>query len=60
MRVKRDSLEEAFQAADGLILQKRPESVRVVKREQAWHADPPTDSQMKTIKKFYKGKTATC
>jgi hypothetical protein len=53
---ERESLEEAFQAADGLILQKRPEAVRVVKREQAWHADPPTDAQMKTLKKFYKGK----
>ena len=53
---KRESLEEAFQAADGLILQKRPEAVRVVKREQAWHSDPPTDKQMKTLKRFYKGK----
>jgi hypothetical protein len=55
-RAERDSLEEAFQAADGLILKRRPEAVRVVKREQAWHEDAATDAQIKTLKKFYKGK----
>ena len=52
----RDSLEEAFQAADSLILTKRPDAIRVVKREQAWHQEPPTPKQLSTLKKFYKGK----
>jgi superfamily II DNA or RNA helicase len=53
---ERDSLSDAFAAADSLVIAKRPDAVRVIKREQAWHEDPATDAQLKTIKKFYKGR----
>jgi ATP-dependent helicase IRC3 len=53
---ERDTLEAAFQAADGLIISKRPDAVRVVKREQAWHEDMATEAQLRTLKKFYKGR----
>jgi hypothetical protein len=53
---QRDSIEEAFRAADSLILTKRAQAFRLVKQKQSWHADPATPGQLKTLKKFYKGK----
>jgi ATP-dependent helicase IRC3 len=53
---ERDTLEAAFQATDGLIIKNRPDVVKVVKREQAWHDDEPSPKQMERLKQLYRGK----
>ena len=53
---ERESMAEAFSAADNLIREKIPECLTIVKREAEWHKLPPTEKQMKRIKKIYKGK----
>jgi len=55
-RGERNTIEEAFSAADNLIKEKVPECLTVVKREADWHKLPPTEKQMKQIKKIFKGK----
>jgi hypothetical protein len=49
-------MEEAFTAADNLIKEHVPECLTVIKREADWHKLPPTEKQMKQIKKIFKGK----
>lgn len=53
---ERDTLEEAFYAADTLIQKVCPESLKVLNREEEWHQDPPSEKQMKFLRKLYKGK----
>lgn len=53
---ERETLQEMFSAADQLIVDKCPESLKVVKREEKWHADPPTPKQLKRLAQIYKGK----
>ena len=53
---ERLTIEEAFTVADDLIKKEVPECLKVVKREAEWHKLPPTDGQMKLIKKLFKGK----
>lgn len=53
---QRDSMAEAFSTADSLIRDKVPEVLKVVKREASWHSLPPTEGQMKLVRKLYKGK----
>jgi len=53
---QRDTMEAAFEAADALIRKTVPEAIKIVNREAAWHKDPPTDAQMKLLKKLFKGK----
>jgi len=55
-RGERDTIEEVFTAADGLVQKVVPESLKVLNREAHWHKDPPTDAQIKTLKRFFKGK----
>lgn len=52
----RGTLAEALSVADTLVQKVIPEALRVVKKEQAWHNDSATSSQIKALKKFYKGK----
>lgn len=52
----RDTMEGAFSVADDLIKKEAPDCLKVVKREAEWHKLPPTDGQMKLIKKLFKGK----
>jgi len=52
----RSTLAEALSVADSLVQKVAPDVLRVVKKEQAWHNEPATESQIKTLKKFYKGK----
>lgn len=53
---ERNTLEEVFAAADKLVTETVPESLKIVKREEKWHNDPPTEKQLKTLMKFFKGK----
>ena len=55
-RGERDTLPEAFTAADDLVRKIVPECIKVVKREAEWHQLAPTEGQMKLIKKLFKGK----
>jgi superfamily II DNA or RNA helicase len=52
----RETLADAFKAADALVMSKRSQSFRLVKQKQEWHNEPATDAQRKTLKKFMKGK----
>ena len=55
-RGDRESLDEIFSAADGLVQKACPEALKILNREEKWHGDPATEGQLKTLKKFYKGK----
>jgi ATP-dependent helicase IRC3 len=53
---QRDTMEEAFSAADDLVRKIVPESLTVVRREAEWHSLPPTKGQLWKLKRLYKGK----
>ncbi len=52
----RKTLTEALSVADSLVQKVVPDALRVVKKNQPWHNEPATAPQIKTLKKFYKGK----
>lgn len=52
----RDSVEQVFKAADDLIYSKAADHLKILKREEKWHNDPPSVAQMNLLRKFYKGK----
>ena len=51
-----DSLEAAFDHADGFIQEQKPHDIRMVKRQAAWHDHDATEKQLKTLRRLYKGK----
>lgn len=53
----RDTLAEAFSGADAVIAKFYPDAMTLLTREAGWHADPPTDNQLKALKRYFKGKT---
>jgi ATP-dependent helicase IRC3 len=53
---ERDSMDAAFSAADDLVRKISPESLTLVVRDAYWRDEPATPKQMKTVRKFYKGK----
>ena len=55
-RGERDTMEAAFSAADDLVRKIAPESLKIVNRKEAWHEFPPTEDQIKLLRKLYKGK----
>jgi hypothetical protein len=55
-RGERGTLEEAFSAADALIQNVCPDVLKVVRREEAWHKEPPTPKQLWRLKRLYPGK----
>jgi superfamily II DNA or RNA helicase len=55
-RGDRESIDEIFAAADGLVQKTIPEALKVLNREAQWHGDPPTEKQIATLKRFFKGK----
>ena len=55
-RGERETIEEAFSAADGLVMSIAPESLKVVNRGSAWRGNAPSKKQMRLLKKLYKGK----
>lgn len=52
----RSTLAEALSVADSLVQKVAPDILRVVRKTQGWHNEPATEAQIKTLKKFYKGK----
>ena len=55
-RGERNSIEEAFAAADNLVTDKAGESLKILRREEKWHSAPPTIAQLNLLRKFYRGK----
>ena len=53
---ERDSMSDAFSAADDLVRKTSPEVLKLVNREAHWHGDPPTEGQLKALRYYYKGK----
>lgn len=51
---ERDSLEEAFYAADNLIAKICPESMKILNREEEWFDTVPSEKQMRFLRKLYK------
>lgn len=51
----RKEMGEAFSAADELALSKVAGSEKVLKQEQEWHDDPPTEKQLNMLRKFMRG-----
>lgn len=52
----RDTLDQAFAAADSLVKDKMPDVMKLLTRSEAWHDDVATDPQKRLLRKFYKGK----
>jgi len=55
-RGERDTMEEAFRAADKLIDDKIPEALNLLKQKAGWHDRPATEPQKKAIKRYYPGR----
>lgn len=55
-RGERDTLEDAFAAADSLIAEKCADTLRVLRRKEGWHDAPATDAQMNLLRKLYRGR----
>jgi len=53
-RGERDTIEEAFLAADGIVQKVLPEALKVVRQDARWHKDPPTKKQLRKLKQLYK------
>lgn len=53
----RDTLDQAFSAADALVESKLPSALKLVTRAAAWHDDVASDPQKRLLRKFYKGKS---
>lgn len=52
----RNTIEEAFKAADDLVHDKAAESLKLLRREEKWHSQPATPAQLNLLRKFMKGK----
>jgi hypothetical protein len=55
-RGERDTIEEAFLAADDTVMKVTPDVLKLLRREEKWHSDLATPAQSGLLKKFYKGK----
>jgi ATP-dependent helicase IRC3 len=55
-RGERDTIEEAFMAADETIFKVCPEALKILRKKEKWHSNPATPPQWELLKKFYKGK----
>ncbi len=53
---ERETIEQAFQAADDLIHKEAFNSLRLLKREATWHKDSATIGQLNLLRKFFKGR----
>ena len=53
-RGERDTIEEAFMAADDTIFKAIPEALKILRREAEWHKDLATEGQLQLIRKLYK------
>lgn len=53
---ERDTIEQAFLAADNLVNKVCPDALKILRREEKWHKNPASGPQLKLIAKLYKGK----
>ena len=53
---ERGTMEEVFSAADNLVRRESPECLKLVNKKSVWREEQATDKQLKTLRKFYKGK----
>jgi hypothetical protein len=53
---ERNTMEEAFSAADDLVRKIVPEALKLVDKRAMWRDELATPKQLKTLHKFYKGK----
>jgi ATP-dependent helicase IRC3 len=53
---ERATMEEAFAAADNLIKQAAPESLKIVDKSAGWRQNPASKKQITALKRLYKGK----
>jgi ATP-dependent helicase IRC3 len=56
-RGQRDALEDAFTAAEELIIKLKPEHLRLLQRNAKWTEGPASEAQMKQLRRLYKGKS---
>jgi hypothetical protein len=52
----RDTLDQAFTAADSLVENVLPDTMRLLTRSAQWHDDIATEPQKRLLRQFYKGK----
>jgi superfamily II DNA or RNA helicase len=52
----RDTLEQAFVAADDLVTNVTPETLKILSRSAHWHDDPATEPQKRTLRRLFKGR----
>lgn len=55
-RGERNTIEEAFAAADETVSKVCPETLKILRREEKWHDAPATPGQIRLLAKFFKGK----
>ena len=55
-RGERDTIEEAFMAADDTVFKVCPEALKILRKKEKWHDNPASEAQLKLLRKFYKGK----
>lgn len=53
----RDTIEEAFKAADELIYNKAAQHLKILRRKEKWHADPCTLQQLMFLRRLYPART---
>lgn len=53
---ERDTIEQAFLAADDSVNKVCSEALKVLRREEKWHKNPASGPQLKLLAKLYKGK----
>ncbi len=53
-RAERETVEEAFRAADGLIDREAPDALKLIQRKAEWHDGPASEKQLKRIRQLYK------
>jgi ATP-dependent helicase IRC3 len=53
---ERDTMQEAFYAADKLVMDVAGDLLKLVKKDAGWHNTPATEAQLNLLKKLFKGK----
>lgn len=52
----RETIEEAFVAADEIIYSQAGDSLKILRRHEKWHSEAATVKQLMILRKFYRGK----
>lgn len=56
-RGERDTMAEAFSAADKVVRNNCGDALKILSRQAFWHHDPATEAQVRALTKMFKGKT---